>query len=246
MSDSCWKLANHEARLTHGALTAQNDLHQPALRDVTYQGQRIADLAILGMAIPSPAPPIADAYVRGNDLVVTYAATQTHNVRVQVYWRCVRLPQLVDVAAIDLQISVQTPLLDSDPWQLTHSKVPTGDVYRLDDRDGRFVSLVFDSVAPRGGKVAVRQDRTACYLVRPGGTDFSYAEMVHPADVCSSEFGDLGAQVGLAHELFKSALEKGVILRARLRGALVPRDSDETHAAALYADLLAAEPPLTT
>ena len=243
MSDSCWKLANERATLGRDSLSAQIDLKHPSLTDVTYRGKVLAGVEMLGMVLDVPPQPIADAYVRGNDLVVTYAATPARNVRVQVYWRCVRLPQIASAAVIDLQISVQTPLLDSDPRQTVRSSLPAGEVLRMDGSATKFKPLVLSFDGKRNMELDEPQ---TCYLVRPAGTDFSYVEMVHPADAGSSELGDLDAKVGLSHELFVSALEKGVILRARLRGALVPREGDEAAAVGLYADLLAADLPLTT
>jgi hypothetical protein len=243
MSDSCWKLTNERATLSRDALSAQIDLEHPSLTGVAYRGHQLAGVEMLGVVLDVPPQPIADAYIRGDDLVVTYAATPARNVRVQAYWRCMRWPLFTSAAVIDLQISVQTPLLDSDPGQTVRSTLPAGDMLRLDGAASKFKQVV---LSVRGSEDVSRDKPPACYLVRPAGEEFSYVEMVHPADACGSELGDLGDRVGLAHELFKSSLEKGVILRARLRGALVPRAGDEAVAAALYADLLAAEPPLTT
>jgi hypothetical protein len=153
------------------------------------------------------------------------------------------LPQLASAAVIDLQISVQTPLLDSDPRQTVRSSLPMGEMLRMDESATKFEPLVLSFDGKRNMELNEPQ---ACYLVRPAGTDFSYVEMVHPADAGSSALESYGAKIGLARTLFVSTLEKGVILRARLRGALIPREGDEAVAAALYADLLAAELPLTT
>jgi hypothetical protein len=50
----------------------------------------------------------------------------------------------------------------------------------------------------------------------------------------------------LRHRLFVSRLEKGVILRARVRGVLVIREDDCSLAAAAYHRFVKSPPPLTT
>ena len=50
----------------------------------------------------------------------------------------------------------------------------------------------------------------------------------------------------VSHQLFSERLEKGVILRARLRGVFLPRQRDTRVAAACYTAFAAAEPPLAT
>jgi hypothetical protein len=88
---------------------------------------------------------------------------------------------------------------------------------------------------------------TGCLLFRLPGEAWSCAAMVHPADFSRVE---LAIEPGeprafrLAHHLFSGRLEKGVILRARARCLLLPRDDDLSVAAAHYASWIAAAPPL--
>ena len=72
-------------------------------------------------------------------------------------------------------------------------------------------------------------------------------EMVHPSDFTESAFcrGPDGA-AELSNRLFQGRLEKGVILRSRLRALLLPPEDDVALAAACYSDFAASEPPLTT
>jgi hypothetical protein len=70
-------------------------------------------------------------------------------------------------------------------------------------------------------------------------------EMVHPIDFRGSTATSAGGSVGLSHDLFEQKLEKGVILRARIRGALVKQESDIDCAMAALGGFSAAEPPLT-
>jgi hypothetical protein len=58
--------------------------------------------------------------------------------------------------------------------------------------------------------------------------------------------GESGRTTQLRHELFSERLEKGVILRARVRGVVLERADDVRHAAAMFNEFLHAELPLTT
>jgi hypothetical protein len=70
--------------------------------------------------------------------------------------------------------------------------------------------------------------------------------MVHPADARRDRLTRDVAGLRLIHHLFADELEKGVILRARLRGALLPRADDQRLALDAYRGLLDARLPLTT
>jgi hypothetical protein len=81
--------------------------------------------------------------------------------------------------------------------------------------------------------------------------DFSYAEMIHAADFQHDQFAagktpDGGCRPTLEHRLFPGTLEKGVILRSRIRGLFVPRAEDCAQAAADYRQFLHSPLPLTT
>jgi hypothetical protein len=86
----------------------------------------------------------------------------------------------------------------------------------------------------------------ACFIFRLAGSQSSYVEMVHPADFNESMLRrSPSGETELSHRLFAGRLEKGVILRSRIRAIFVPRDSDAALARACYADFAAAEPVLT-
>lgn len=90
------------------------------------------------------------------------------------------------------------------------------------------------------------QAKGAWTLFRLDNTDYSYLEMLLPADFHSSQVShDPGTGHGtLRHRLFSCSLEKGVILRAKLRGLLLPREGDEAAAAKFVDEFLASPPPL--
>src|SRR5690606_14088064 len=89
---------------------------------------------------------------------------------------------------------------------------------------------------------------TGCFIARPSGSQFSYVEIVHPVDYTASDItlGDsVPPRVRIVHQFFRTRLEKGVILRARMRAAIVARSGDEAIASDAYGHFATMEPPLT-
>jgi hypothetical protein len=75
----------------------------------------------------------------------------------------------------------------------------------------------------------------------------SYVEIVQAADVRQISFGPAGEGRLLAvWQLFEEFLEKGVIRRARIHGALVPRKNDIEVALACCQEIEQIPLPLTT
>jgi hypothetical protein len=84
-------------------------------------------------------------------------------------------------------------------------------------------------------------------LFRPHGAAYSYAEMVQPSDFAGASLELRGEELlRYSHPLFAERLEKGVIRRVRLCGALLPRDGDLERALQVYQNFIAAPLPLTT
>lgn len=80
-------------------------------------------------------------------------------------------------------------------------------------------------------------------LHRPTGQTWTYAEMCHPHDGVDLQ---RNAANGLSRfKLFGHDLEKGVILRGRLRAILVPREGDEVRVRQEYARFVKAPANLT-
>ncbi|MFP6648189.1 MAG: hypothetical protein VB817_01935, partial [Pirellulaceae bacterium] len=67
--------------------------------------------------------------------------------------------------------------------------------------------------------------------------DFSYLEMLHPADFGGGEllYGkEQPAEVSWTCQLLHDQLEKGVIRRSRLQGWFIPREGDQQQAERLF------------
>jgi hypothetical protein len=226
-----WRLEADRACVSQDGLSGEVRLARPArgISALSF-GQALPGLRLLGVAgadlgdSDSPIP--ADAYERGGDLVLTYAETAMRPLRVEIYWRVLTDEVLPAAAAgFDLQVSAQTSLLDADSALWSESRVPAQHVARLSDA------------------------AADCWLFRGADSRYSYAEMIHPADDrgCLLSRGANAADGWLLRRsLFGERLEKGVILRARLRGLLLPRHDDEQAAIAACESFVASQLPLTT
>lgn len=247
-----WKLEGSQARLAQPNLSAAVDLLRPdlGLTGAVYRGQKVPLVALLAVDLPevSEQPQsLSDHWVRGNDLVAVYEPTALRPTRVEVYWRWHELPPALDpsgvCAAVELQVSVQTHLLDSHP-EVSCSTVAaapacarlTADPYGQWQTVSASAPADYTPPADRGG--------TLWQWPTPG---VAYAELVFPADF---RVDALSPQPGggwrLRHRLFPEFLEKGVILRSRIRGLFCSAVEGEATARAACEHFAASPLPLTT
>ena len=245
-SSPLWQIDHHAARLCVDHFSGSLDLHQPGrgLHDLRLGEHALPGIEVLGVNFAAPAP--SDAYVRIRDLVATYVESPERPLRIQIYWRWAPSSErLAGCTTVDLQVSVQTELLDGDPELATASVLPLGEVSCLQDQPAASLGPAKTAANSSGVPQPARQ---CCWLFRLPNQRLSYAEMVHPQDVVEDELicRETQRQYQLRHRLFATRLEKGVILRARVRGVLLPREHDAEMAAAAYAEFIDAPPPLTT
>ncbi|NUQ61401.1 MAG: hypothetical protein HUU20_02865 [Pirellulales bacterium] len=186
-----------------------------------------------------------EAYVRANQLVLAYSASEAWPIQLDARWIARTGLAGEPVATWDLIVSVHTDLLDSRPELGVVSTLGCSAGLRLLDAAGRFAELDLPTeqtavIGPAGGP--------GCVLFRFPKGQFSYAEMVHPADFHHDEVLTLKSNESctakISHRLFVESLEKGVVLRARIRGVVLPRDADCRLAADAYWAFAAADPPL--
>jgi len=182
-------------------------------------GLEVVDAINLGeqpMASPGSIP---DMVIRQNTLTVQYAPTTKRPVECQARW------QLHPEGMIDLEVSTLTP----GKWDglavqtRTHFKTHTPDVEVVID----------DSVKP------------AMLIYRPTGLEISYAEFCHPQDGMELYHQTDSGMTTTRFRLFGHDLEKGVILRGRLRSIVVPRAFDILAAHAARNRFLSETPNLT-
>jgi hypothetical protein len=254
MPPHLWHVENNAVRLGLARLSALVSPLDPAsgLSRWRIDDRPLQDFHPLQVELPAIEPPYAacdvDYYVRGGDLIVTYAERPERAMRSQIYWRAATHEPRGAIAAVELQASVQTSLLDSCPRLATRTDVTASEAFQLSDGERE----EFVAIAPPSerSKTDDRSRRPHCYLFRLASGEYSYAEMVLPANVPQSELTcrreGPNLRVQLAHQLFAERLEKGVILRARVLGVMLDRDGDQAAAAAHYASFMTDELPLTT
>lgn len=262
MPASTWRLDGSVATLSVAGHEISVDARQPS-RGLSWRTPASSSriLNVLGVVFGDQEPldeAGVETFTRGCDLVATYSERPPRHLRAQIYWRSLTPNQFTPAAALpihggfDLILSVNTSVLDEDPQSSVRSIVSPA-VEVLDLRADASRQLFAEPLRKVGLPVSTQTGRTAsspvgCFIVRTAGSSLSYVEMVHPTDYQQSDVltGD-GAppRVQLAHTLFSQRLEKGVILRARVRCALVERKHDEAAAIAGYRHFSAAEPPLT-
>lgn len=245
-----WQLDDRLARLRLSRLSAALDVARPSegLSDLCIDAKRWEGARLLALAAAAAwgndaAMPV-DCYARGSDLAVAYEGRHDRSLRVDAVWRAM-MPAADEpiVAGVELIVSVRTDLLDDKPKMTLRSVFGAAEAWRLVHGG----SSHYDAI--KSLHLDVRpEDGPGCILVRPPEVAWSYAEMVHPVDfhhdvLCRCP--DDKTSLTLEHHLFPMQLEKGVILRARIRGVLVPRENDRQVVAACYQDFAAAEPLLS-
>lgn len=118
-----WELDGHRAILHTGRLVGMIDLTQPSrgLTAIRVDGAAIVG-SLMGVDVSSTETrgtsadepwTIADAYIRGRDLVVTYREPRELPFNLQLYWRAIDAAD--GTPTLDLICSVQTPLWEAHP-----------------------------------------------------------------------------------------------------------------------------------
>lgn len=216
--------------------------------------------------------PTVEHYARGPDLVTSYKESPHRPVCIDARWRAASATASEKfTVALELVVSARTQLSDSRAELAVQSRLPASETLRLVDAESAGYHRLAPS--PRAATVVQPLDGPGCVVFRLPSVPLSYAEMVHPVDFQHDELWgspEDDPTVRLAHRLFTEPfdagrpheagahgsvggtgppraqrLEKGVILRARVRGIWLPRNRDTQVAAECYNDFAAAEPPLS-
>jgi hypothetical protein len=235
-----------EARV--GALEANVDaanpqlgLHKFRLRSQPLNGNLLAAVANNATAWPVK---LADAYVRGDDLVASYSPSADWPYAPQIYWSAKAGDRDSGaLAAMSLLVSIQTILLDTHPVMSVHTELSAGEVFSVgrSSADARAIDL------NDGGQVVHSEGGVGGLLWRLPGDEFSYAEFAS-----STDFRELGVErtragnIRSGWRLFAEFLEKGVIRRAQIHAAFLLRDRDVEIATSLCHSIDARSLPLTT
>jgi hypothetical protein len=225
----------------------------PALSPSPLTGEGRGEAEALPSAIAqSPMSPV-EFFARGKDLIAIYSERPDRPFRAQICWRLIgsqyggeSLVELPHVAALELILSIQTSLLDSDPAVEVETELAARQASQLADT----ASARFNDVPTLVTATMLSPDTGAgCFRFPLAGRQLVYIEMIHPADFHRATLAPRGTNpmaIGLAHRLFPQRLEKGVILRSRLRGFFAPAEVANSAVARAYQEFAASEPPLTT
>src|SRR3989304_2022480 len=242
MHETLGRLHQHNAYLEASQVRATLSWQNPSggLTDLCWGNTKIPGAGLLGLKMApdflTSAGLKSEGYCRGVDLIAAYEQSQTLPGRVDALWRMVN-PQPGDtfLSALDLIVSVRTYLLESRPEIAVESRLPAVELMRLADTErAEFTKLSGQSAKPL---ILSSEDGPGCVLFRTPDSEISYAEMVHPIDFQKDELqadSSGGKSRLLKHRLFTVPLEKGVMLRCRVRGAFLNRRGDTTADAACY------------
>jgi len=249
MSGLSWNFNNGIANLDSGDLSARVDPANPwrGLHQISMAGNPMPGMSLLGVESDSDLDrtPPSDLYVRGTDLIACYESVSQRPLHPHLYWRELGQPNPPGVmAGLELVVSVQTHLLDSDPKLSICSRMEANEVYELASTD----PVHFNSVATESHDNNTDSESKGLVLTRLEDGKTSYLQMVHPSDWQQANpppVSEAGKGVLLRSNLFLERLEKGVIRRARLRGLFLNRHNDLQTAVACYHEFANSVPPLT-
>jgi hypothetical protein len=230
-----WKPAGDAVEQRLGPLVATLHRAGPAPRlEVTAATGRRDDL--LGLDLRAAAQP-ADEWLRGCDAVAIYEPDDPRRLRATAMWRIAAAAPGAS-GAWELVVSAQTSLLESDA-SLTVTSEVHGDELLAAEWPAGGAGLAWRPVTGRRGPAAT----TGCLLVRRRDDATSVLVAVHPGDARGLAASSAGGRVRIACALFRSQVEKGVLLRGRVLAAIGPAAGDEAWAAAV-ATAFAASPPV--
>jgi hypothetical protein len=253
-SNSAWTLHGNVGELHRGrgALSARVDVARPdlGLQQAQVNGRDLPGhlLAIRRRietssraAEPAWPLPLADAYVRGDDLVAAYEPVEDWPYSPQLYWSAAPLEGIDDLlSSLSLLISVETHLLDTWPRISLGSQLACQELLYVDPNAG--------TIEPIEPDQTIRPSTSACCVLhRLTDSPFSYVEIVPATDFRELAVQQVAGGEFLAEwHLFADFLEKGVIRKARLQSAFLPRESDVRHALACCEEAARSPLPLTT
>lgn len=224
---SAWILEGWRARDRTAGATL--DLTIPSSGIATPSGDRL-----LGFVVGGNRPPI-DAWVRGDDVTATWEGIDERELRATGLWRAHH--EAGGLTAWELVASATTRRLRADATLVVASEVAAAEVLTAAWRRGGLLS--FSAAAMSDPELAlIRRGDGRSVLLLPHPADLE-GRADHPALGVATE----GGRADVRCRLFPAGVEKGVLLRSRVFGAVGPT-ADDTVWAARLASRFAASPPL--
>ncbi|MHB0957556.1 MAG: hypothetical protein ACYC0X_26045 [Pirellulaceae bacterium] len=248
-----WQIEQSTAHWVSHRLRLSVDLTRPThgFHHIALEATELPDAQVLQISIPGrdpgDTPSVEDVYVRGSDAIVTYAAMAHNPVHPQVYWRVVDQPHVSPVIILEALVSVQTPLLDSDPRVQLHTTLAGNSWWQctVEHAAERFHPMG----PPQQASVSIAVTAPGiALLARMAELPYSYGHIIHAADLIDAKLTwDPARKTSTLSTLFfGQRLEKGVLRRVRARAILAPRSQDEALLGEQLLECVGAAPPLTT
>jgi hypothetical protein len=252
---TAWALHGTSAELTSESLSARIDLARPhvGLHAIAAPDSHAPTSILAVYRIPETTArstannawplPVAESYVRGNDLVACYEPVPDWPFSPQLYWQAGTLRNVQGVvASMSLLVSVQTHLLDTCPQIGVSSQLPSGKTFVIAiDEGGRHRIEPVD-----GPQELPSANESLCVVRRPQNESYSYVEIMEPSDFRAVSLSLASGSCSVNWQLFAEFLEKGVIRKARVHTAFLPRENDVELAAVCCDAARHLELPLTT
>jgi hypothetical protein len=226
-----WTIVDDSALLKEPLLSARLPLGclSDGLVDVTFQGRPLGWKKWMGISGGHDAELFrTNEYVRGNDLICCYAWKNDRGTTLESSWQVLQTES--SSVGIELLISVQDYPPGETPVISVGTTVTIQECLLLDADSQRW--SCFDRAAD-----PVPLETPGCILCRQEDCEFSYLEMLHPADFGAGELlagKEQPVELSWTFQLVHDQLEKGVIRRSRLQGWIIPRDGDQQQAEALF------------
>ena len=255
LSAARWNLENQRGGLVCGPLVgeAQAGPFSLGFAVTGWNGRAVDRIGVLNSSGPTDrtaALVLAEAYVRGDDLVFQYEKLPPHNVAPLIYWRA-SCDESRQATRVEMIVSVQTDLLHSVPQFPIASSVLDAELWRcaeLMDSAERAADK-FQRIEQRASIAPLTRDQspTHLFVFRSAKLGLTYAEMVHPSDfVWARPVVATGEPISVTSSLFPEHLEKGVIRRGRICGWFLPCENDLAVAVELARQFVDEPLPLTT
>lgn len=222
-----WTLSGSRA----GRAEATIDLTDPAAGlALSPSGDRLLGIDLAAGDRLAPC----DTWLRGDDLVAVYDLEDRRQLRASAMWRWLAGPP----ASWEVVVSASTSLLESDPRVAVVCDVGGGTVAwgRRSDR-----GVVWTPLA--AGDTTLPSQAECLLITRPSD---AVILAVHPVDAPRIQLEHAGERLRIACQLFASSLEKGVLLRSRVRAAIAADADAVAQATAIMESLATAPPPLTS
>jgi hypothetical protein len=235
VSTSPWKIEATQAGFVEGGWQGQLALDFPerGLR-LGRQGHSALD-GLLAVDFPPPHLPLwKDCYSRQGDLIVVFPQRDQRRFTVQLDYR------LLETTAVDcwieLWVSVQTYLLDSQPAVHVACGLEPSSL-RWRNPDLQAVTVHREGIA----------DSQPIAMVTGRSIDQAWevAWMLHPRDQQDTRWSGGHSPAACSAQLFGHFMEKGVIRRARMRCLVSAQPLPEARLAADYQRFADSPLPLT-